>query len=227
MATADQTLYNSRGFQPNFIRGIVRNPMRAVNNTSATPHFKTIQEAIEHDHHVIKAHYQAIATSKDHDEQTRYQNQLTWEMARHVVGEELVLFPAFEKYLKDGGESSVKNRQQHDTVFPPPPLFVYETFQSTLNSLMDDFTRHTDEVETNELPKLNAVVSREENAMLSVQFDRTKMFGPSRAHPGAPSKPPFENVSALLTAPVDRLVDLFRKWPEDTDVGGKVYVPPK
>ncbi|BDD62521.1 hypothetical protein MAP00_007489 [Monascus purpureus] len=124
MATADQTLYNSRGFQPNFIRGIVRNPMRAVNNTSATPHFKTIQEAIEHDHHVIKAHYQAIATSKDHDEQTRYQNQLTWEMARHVVGEELVLFPAFEKYLKDGGESSVKNRQQHDTVFPPPPLFV-------------------------------------------------------------------------------------------------------
>lgn len=48
---------------------------------------------------------------------------------------------------------------------------------------------------------------------LSRALDRTKMFVPSRSHPSAPSKPPFENAAGLMMAPVDYLRDLFRKWP--------------
>lgn len=41
------------------------------------------------------------------------------------------------------------------------------------------------------------------------------MFTPTRAHPSAPNKPPFETVVGLLTAPIDRLRDLlFTKFPE-------------
>ncbi|PYH67181.1 uncharacterized protein BO88DRAFT_344867, partial [Aspergillus vadensis CBS 113365] len=38
-------------------------------------------------------------------------------------------------------------------------------------------------------------------------------FVPSRSHPSAPDKPPFETAIGLMTAPIDHLADLFRKWP--------------
>ena len=50
------------------------------------------------------------------DEQTRAQNQLTWELARNLVGEELVLYPAIEKYLRDGKRMVEDDRKEHDTV---------------------------------------------------------------------------------------------------------------
>jgi len=36
-----------------------------------------------------------------------------------------------------------------------------------------------------------------------------------RAHPNAPNKPPFETVAGLLAAPLDKLRDLFEKFPQN------------
>jgi len=35
-----------------------------------------------------------------------------------------------------------------------------------------------------------------------------------RAHPNAPNKPPFETVAGLMAAPIDKLRDLFEKFPQ-------------
>lgn len=35
-----------------------------------------------------------------------------------------------------------------------------------------------------------------------------------RSHPSAPDKPPFETVVGLMTAPVDKLINLFNKFPK-------------
>jgi len=51
---------------------------------------------------------------------------------------------------------------------------------------------------------------------MAKSFARTKAFVPSRSHPGAPAKPPFETVVGLMTAPLDHLGDLLRKFPEKT-----------
>lgn len=37
----------------------------------------------------------------------------------------------------------------------------------------------------------------------------------NRAHPGAPDKPPFETVAGLLAAPLDKLRDVFSKFPTE------------
>jgi hypothetical protein len=44
---------------------------------------------------------------------------------------------------------------------------------------------------------------------------RTKAFVPSRSHSSAPNKPPL-TVAGLTAAPMDRLADMFRKFPDDT-----------
>jgi hypothetical protein len=91
---------------------------------------------------------------------------------------------------------------------PSDPQFI-----PTIKDLMQDLAQHIKEEEGNDLPKLEAALSQEQSEGLSTTFGRTKMFVPSRSHPSAPDKPPFETVVGLLTAPIDHLADLFRKWP--------------
>jgi hypothetical protein len=71
------------------------------------------------------------------------------------------------------------------------------------------------EEEEHDLVKLEDSLSVTESKELSHRFERTKMLTPTRSHPSAPNKPPFETVVGLMTAPIDRLRDLlFTKFPE-------------
>lgn len=87
-------------------------------------------------------------------------------------------------------------------------------FLPTIDALMEDLSQHIKEEETADLVRLEKALTDDESESLSKSFGRTKMFIPSRSHPSAPSKPPFETAVGLLTAPIDHLADLFRKWPE-------------
>lgn len=75
-----------------------------------------IFDAVRKDHQDLQSCYNIIVNSDDEDERTRYQNQFTWELARHAVGEELVLYPAIEKYLRDGNVAADKDRRETQTV---------------------------------------------------------------------------------------------------------------
>lgn len=75
-----------------------------------------ISDAIRDDHRSLESYYDRIVHTEDDDEQTRLQNQFTWELARHVVSEELVVLPALEKYLRDGDTS--QDRHDHQIVSP-------------------------------------------------------------------------------------------------------------
>lgn len=92
---------------------------------------------------------------------------------------------------------------------PSDPQFI-----PTLKALMKDLAQHIKEEETHDLPMLEQALTKEESESFSKSMGRTKMFVPSRAHPSAPDKPPFETAVGLLAAPIDHLADLFRKWPE-------------
>jgi hypothetical protein len=72
-----------------------------------------ISDAIKKDHREIESYYDKIINSSDKDEQTRFQNLFTWELARHSIGEELVVYPVFEKLLPGGIEMANKDRKEH------------------------------------------------------------------------------------------------------------------
>jgi hemerythrin superfamily protein len=75
-----------------------------------------ISEAIKDDHHELEEAYNKILKAPTDDEKMRWRNQFAWELARHSIGEELVLYPAFEQYLPSGKEIADKDRQEHLTV---------------------------------------------------------------------------------------------------------------
>ena len=84
-------------------------------------------------------------------------------------------------------------------------------FDTTIKGLMADLSQHIKEEEHDDLPNLEKTLDTDDSAELAKSFERTKMFVPSRSHPSAPNRPPFETIAGLLAAPIDRLGDLFRK----------------
>lgn len=98
------------------VNGLVLSPMRRTFATASTTMSPRIIDAIKQDHRDIESYYDRILKASDEAEQTKYQNQFTWELARHSIGEELVVYPAFEQYLSGGGEMASKDRKAHQSV---------------------------------------------------------------------------------------------------------------
>lgn len=78
---------------------------------------------------------------------------------------------------------------------------------------MVDVSRHIDDEETNDLIKLEESLDGKESNSLANSFVRTKAIAPSRSHPTTPHKPALEIAYGLVTAPIDQVADMFRKWP--------------
>jgi len=74
------------------------------------------------------------------------------------------------------------------------------------------------EEESKDLPALETALksSPKNSETMAKSFSRTKAFVPSRSHPSAGEHPPFETVMGLLTAPIDHVADIFRKFPDKT-----------
>ncbi|KAJ5390388.1 uncharacterized protein N7496_001456 [Penicillium cataractarum] len=230
---SSDTATSSGPSQHPFFRGNIGPPLRTFTDAAAAPAAHTrILPAIKHDHRELEAHIYKILHSTDPDEQTRYKNQFIWELARHTIGEELVVYPALAKYVKQGQDLADKNRSEHQDMKRQLKNFqglsaTDAQFKPALQGLLKDLERHIEQEEGEDLVRLEEVLSRAESEALSRSLDRTKMFVPSRSHPTAPNKPPFETAVGLLTAPVDIVADLFRKWPhpdEDEAKGRKTSI---
>ncbi|KAF7885067.1 hypothetical protein EAF00_010885 [Botryotinia globosa] len=148
-----------------------------------------------------------------------------WELARHSIGEELVVYPAFAKHLGVPGQKMAdEDRAEHQTKLQvKEAIYKLQKLKSsdeelipTLDALMKNLNGHIKGEESNDLPALESALDNNESQAIARSFGRTKAFVPSRSHPSAPSKPPFETVVGLLTAPIDHLGDVFRKFPENT-----------
>lgn len=75
-----------------------------------------ISDAIKKDHREIEDYYNKILNATTEKEKIQWQNQFTWELARHSIGEELVVYPQFEKLLPDGRAMADKDRKEHQSV---------------------------------------------------------------------------------------------------------------
>ena len=88
-------------------------------------------------------------------------------------------------------------------------------FLPIITMLMDDLAAHVYKEEKVNLIKLENAITAEESERLALSFERTKFFVPTRAHPNAPDRPPYQTAVGLITAPLDYLQDVFRKWPDE------------
>ncbi|KAJ5647972.1 hypothetical protein N7490_004344 [Penicillium lividum] len=190
--------------------------------SAATESQFRILPLIKREHAELQSSSHKILNSLHSDEQTRYQNQFTWELARHTIGEELLVYPAIVQYVHNGQAIADNNRFEHQEIKEQLKMFQGLScndprFAPTLEALVEDLEKHIRREEDVDFVLLEEALSRKDSEALARSLNRMKKFLPSRPHPLAPSKQPFETAVGLLTAPVDKIADLFRKWPhEDT-----------
>lgn len=77
-----------------------------------------VSDAVIEDHRELEHYYNNIMNAKDADTKERWQNQFVWELARHSIAEELVVYPEFEKNLPNGHDMAEKDRGDHRAVSP-------------------------------------------------------------------------------------------------------------
>jgi len=89
-------------------------------------------------------------------------------------------------------------------------------FLSLFDHLLEDLHTHIEHEKKEDMPRLEKLLSREESRDLANQFERTKIILPTRSHPSAPNRPYFENLAAMLAAPMDKFADLLRAFPDES-----------
>jgi hemerythrin superfamily protein len=179
-----------------------------------------VLQTIRDDHRAIEAFYnQAISHIGDKDGYTRWSNQFMWQVGRHSISEELTVYPELEKHLGEPGRHMAESdRGEHQYV--KDRLKMLESMESMseghiamLKDVMDHLKTHMKEEEEHDFPRLEEKLSDSESAAIAKSFERTKGIVPTRAHPNAPSHPPFESVVGMLTMPIDKLRDMVSKFP--------------
>ncbi len=92
-----------------------------------------------------------------------------------------------------------------------------DNFIPTLQSLWSDLEHHIQEEERDDLPALEQNIDESSSHDLATSFSRTKHFVPTHSHPSAPDKPPYETAAGMLATPIDKLIDMFKKFPSEEE----------
>ncbi|GLA50802.1 hypothetical protein AnigIFM63604_007117 [Aspergillus niger] len=206
-----------RGPEASFLSQAVRTPKRGFRITA--PAAIRVSELIKNDHQELRGAYHQILSAQTNDDRVRWQNQFTWELARHSIGEELVVYPQMELKLNNGKAMAQHDREEHQVI--KELLYTFQGLQPddtefipTLKSLWANLEQHIKEEESQDLPALESALGDSASESMARSFGRTKNFIPTRSHPAAPDQPPYETVVGLMSAPVDRLGDMLRKFPD-------------
>jgi len=190
----------------------------------ATTPVSALKQAIKEDHDEMYAYHNEYVKSKgDPDAQTRWTNLLTWEIARHAVGEEIVVYPLMEKHLGAEGKKLADN-DRRDHQYVKEQLYKLENLEPgssehalLLQDVMDHLRPHNESEENQDLPMLEQAIGLEGSQAAAQSFKRTKKFVPTRPHPSAPDKPPYETLAGFLQAPIDKLKDYFASFPSEEE----------
>ncbi|KIK57150.1 hypothetical protein GYMLUDRAFT_75676 [Collybiopsis luxurians FD-317 M1] len=183
---------------------------------------RTLTDAIKEDHEEMYEYYENYQKAAgDADAQARWARQLTWEIARHAVGEEIVVYPLMEQHMgQEGLKLADEDRQDHQTV--KEQLYKLDSltagtdeYDTLIKQVMAHLRKHNDSEEIKDLPQLEPKLGTEGSQQAAASFTRTKKFAPTRTHPSAPNKPPAETLVSFLALPIDRIRDMFAKFPTE------------
>ncbi|OQV20316.1 putative hemerythrin-like protein [Hypsibius exemplaris] len=191
--------------------------------TQATmPQQRDLIEQILDDHLEIRAFCKEIQKHRDNPKEAiKWFHQLTWEVARHSVAEELVLYPLMEQELGSWGKQMADDsradhqRTKDDLQFLSDASTLEEMqMHERYVKMADELLVHLDKEEREDIASLKGVASPDVLLKAGKDFKRTKHFAPTRPHPENSMKPLFETPYSLMVAPIDKLRDLFRSFPD-------------
>ncbi len=182
-----------------------------------------IDKLILADHSLIKTIYEKYKNSSNKDN-AKWRNQLIYEIARHTISEELILYPLFRYSIPDGEkwyQDSIKEHQNvkkhlYDSQNIDPSDLSFKTKIDEITSIL---FKHFDDEENEILPLVRKHLDQEKLSSAGNQFARRKFILPTKPLTTIPEdNASLEELLNFLIAPTDKFRELFTSYPDQDKV---------
>src|SRR5918998_1499856 len=159
---------------------------------------RDVIEVLEHDHREVEemfAELESLRGASTEEAMTRRKlvtEQVTIELVRHSVAEEVLVYPEVDK--KVSAEEADHARQEHaeaeETLQRLEKLDADDpTFDDELATLMAEIRHHIEDEEGEMFAHMRQVIDADELRKLGARVEAFKKVAPTRPHPNVPNKP--------------------------------------
>jgi hypothetical protein len=178
---------------------------------------RDVIEILEHDHREVEEMFAELETlrgaSTDEARSRRktLTEQVTIELVRHSVAEEVIVYPQVED--KVDAEEVEHAREEHaeaeETLQRLENLDADDpAFDDELATLMEEIRHHIEDEEGQMFAHMRQVMDADELRKLGARVEAFKKVAPTRPHPNVPNQPMARVAAGPAASLFDRMRDL-------------------
>jgi hypothetical protein len=176
---------------------------------------RDVIEVLEHDHREVEQMFAELeslrgaATEEAKARRKEVTEQVTIELVRHSVAEEVLVYPEVDKkvsaeeveHAREEHAEAEKTLQRLEKLDADDPAFDDE-----LATLMAEIRHHIEDEEGEMFAHMRQVIDTEELRKLGARVEAFKKVAPTRPHPNVPNTP----LPRLAAGPAASLFDRMR-----------------
>jgi hemerythrin superfamily protein len=178
---------------------------------------RDVIEIFEHDHREVEEMFKELESlrgaSSEEQKARRKElaDQVTIELVRHSVAEEVLVYPPVEK--KVSAEEVEHAREEHaeaeETLAKLEKLDADDPgFDDELATLMKEIRHHIEDEEGQMFAHMRQVIDADELRKLGGRVEAFKKVAPTRPHPNLPNQPLPRAAAGVGASMLDRMRDL-------------------
>jgi hypothetical protein len=183
-----------------------------------------VEKLVMADHNFLRSIFQEFESATSNEEKEKWRNMLVYEIARHFIAEEIIVYPLVRNNLANGEEHYHSFLKQHHE-FKQKLVEIHNispdsiNFMEKVNEVWGILKLIIEKEEKEILPELIKLVKEDQRIKSGNQYTRRKFIVPTRPHTIIPEHPPSLNsILGLLTSPIDKFRDIFTSYPDLDDV---------
>jgi hemerythrin-like domain-containing protein len=178
---------------------------------------RDVIEVLEHDHREVEQMFgeleslRGAATDDAKARRKELADQVTIELVRHSVAEEVLVYPQVER--KVSAEEAEHARKEHaeaeETLHRLEKLDADDpAFDEEVSTLIQEIRHHIEEEEGDTFTHMRQAMDQEELRRLGGQVEAFKKVAPTRPHPNVPNEPLPRIAAGPAASLFDRMRDL-------------------
>ena len=177
---------------------------------------RDVIEILEHDHREVEqmfAELEGLRGATDEDAKSRRKDlmeQVTIELVRHSVAEEVLVYPQVEKKVsaQEAERAKKEHAEAEETLQRLEGLDPDDAaFDQELATLMREIREHVAEEEGEMFVHMRQTFSDEELRKMGSRVESFKKVAPTRPHPSVPNEPGARTAVGPVASLLDRMRD--------------------
>src|SRR4051794_38421233 len=178
---------------------------------------RDVIEVLEHDHREVEQMFSELeslrgaSTDEDRSRRKELAEQVTIELVRHSVAEEVLVYPQVER--KVSADEAEHARKEHaeaeETLQRLEKLDADDSdFDDELATLMSEIRHHIEDEEGEMFAHMREVIDEDELRKLGERVEAFKKVAPTRPHPNVPNEALPRTAAGPAASMFDRMRDL-------------------